>query len=79
MIVGDGHRYLRVIIVDRLTLEDHFEFVSGMASVTQGALARIVPNTGRPNKLKIRKIVKMIILIMLYASAIWEKAWKNPW
>ena len=39
-------KYLGVIIDDKLNCKEHVKYISVMTSVTQGALARIMPNIG---------------------------------
>ena len=47
-------KYLRVIIDDRLNFKAHMKFIGEKASLTQGALTRMMPNIGGPNPFKRR-------------------------
>ena len=47
-------KYLRVIIDDRLNFKEHLKFIGEKASVTQGALMRMMPYIGGPNSFKRR-------------------------
>ena len=59
-------KYLGVIIDDRLNLRE----ISEKASVTRGALARMMPNIGGPGPFKRRIISAIVTSIMLYACPI---------
>ena len=59
-------KYLEVIIYDRLNFKKHMKYIGEKASVTQGALASMMPNIGRPDPFKRRIISALVMSIMLY-------------
>ena len=58
-------KYLEVIADDRLTFKEHVKYIDEKASVTQGALARMMPNIGGPGLFKRRIILAVVTSIML--------------
>ena len=54
--------YLAVIVGDRLNVEEQVKFIGDKTSVTQGALARMTPNIGRPSPFK-RRIISNVICL----------------
>ena len=62
-------KYIAVIVEDRLNFKEQVKFIGEKISVTQGPLARMMPNIGGPSPFK-----RWIISIMLYACPIWSKA-----
>ena len=67
-------KYLRVIIDDRLNFKKHVTTIGEKASVTQGALTKMMPNIGGPNPLKRRIISKVVTSIILHPCPIWTEA-----
>ena len=65
--------YLGMIIDNRLSFKEHMKYIGEKASVTQGALGRIMPNIGGPGPLKRRIISAIGTSIMLYACLIWPQ------
>ena len=60
-------KYLRVIIDDRLNFKEHVKYISEKASVTQGVMARMMPNIGRPGPFK-RRIPLTVFTILVIRS-----------
>ena len=61
-------KYLRVIINDRLSFKEHVKYIGEKASVTQGALGRLMPNIGGACPFKRRIILAVVTLIILYTQ-----------
>ena len=56
---------------DRLSYKKHVKYIGEKASLTQAALARMMPNIGEPGSFKRRLILAVVTSIMLYACPIW--------
>ena len=67
-------KYLGIIIDDSLSFKEHVKYIGEKASVTQRALARMMPNIGGPDPFKKRIISAIVTSIMLYACSIWSEA-----
>ena len=60
-------KYLGIILDDRLNFKQHVKYIGENASVTQGALARMMPNIGRSGPFKRRIIFPLLTSIFLCA------------
>ena len=60
-------KYLGVIIDNRLNLKEHVKYIGEKACITQGALARMMPNIRGSDPFKRRIILAAVTSIMLYA------------
>ena len=67
-------KYLGAITDDSLNFKEHVKHIGEKASVTQEALARMIPNIVGPDTLKRRIISAVVMSIMLYACPIWLEA-----
>ena len=67
-------KYLGVIIDDKLNFKEYVKYIGKKASVTQAALARMMPNIGGPGPFERRIISVVVTSIMLYACSIWPEA-----
>lgn len=65
VILNRAVRYLEMMCYDRFNFKDHFYFVFKKASVTQGAIERIMPYIDGPNTLKRRIMMRVITTVML--------------
>ena len=62
---------LGVIVDDRLNCKEPVNYIGEKASITQGTLARMMPNIRGLGPFKRRIILAVVTSIMLYACPIW--------
>lgn len=67
-------RYLGVLIDTRMCFKDHLLAVSEKASKVNGALSRIMANTGGPRSSRRKLLARVTSSILLYAAPVWAEA-----
>ena len=68
-------KYLDFIVDDRLSFKKHVIYIGEKPSLTQGVLARMMPNIRGPGLFKKRIILAVITLLMLYACTRRNSPW----
>lgn len=67
-------KYLGVMIDNRLSYNEHMDYVSEKAGRVQAALAGILPNIGGPRQGRRLLLAKVVASVILYAAPVWAAA-----
>lgn len=70
----DCLKYLGVMIDNRLSFKQHFDYVRDKALNICSALCRIMPNTRGPRYMKRRVLAGVVRSVILYAAPIWAES-----